>query len=68
MSEVNVVKNDKRNEYHREYYKNKVDKEKRKQQFKEYYQANKQRILARKIELKAQRQLKESSYDPHKLK
>ena len=46
------------NEYHREYYKNKVDKTKRAEQFSAYYLKNKERIST---ERKIKRNLKKQA-------
>lgn len=45
------------NAYHREYYKNVVDKDKRKEQFAEYYRANKVKIAARRRAQRAAKKL-----------
>ncbi len=47
------------NAYHREYYKNKVDKTKRSAQFSAYYIKNKETICQRRKDLRLQKKQKE---------
>lgn len=47
------------NEYHREYYKTKVDKTKRAAQFSAYYIKNKEAICQRRKDLRLQKKQKE---------
>ena len=47
------------NEYHREYYKNKVDKTKRAEQFSAYYLKNKEAICKRRKEQRLLKKQKE---------